>query len=320
MAKRRRRNPALAIFGANPARGVVIARGVRRVEYDSNERRDLGAAAGRKDRAGPWRHDFSARDTDIVGLPNGSVMMRSRSGTPLWDRETFLDNPGRSRRAPPMARKKKRRPPKGYRTWKAYMNAIRPNGKRKRSTRRENMARRRKSSRRRRRSNAGVRIVHVHQAPRRKGGRRRYRRNPGGGLRGLTGFVLEAGKRSVGVLGGKVVARAVPQLIGLTPTGLPGLLVQTAIGLGAAVAVRQFVSPELALNVATGALVAAEESFIRGMNMPVVSPALSDAGELYAFAGYAQPEQIGDGGMGVYTPEGIGNADSEDNRGRLMVM
>lgn len=323
MARKRRQNPALAIFG-NP-RGVVIARGVRRLEYDVNERRDLGGAARSKDRHGPWRHDFLARDTEIVGLPNGKVQLQSRSGTPLWDRETFLDNPGRSRRAPTMARKSKRRPPKGYRTWKAYMDAIRPNKSRKRSQRRENpMARRRKSSRRRRRkSNPGVRIVHVHQGARssRRRRSRRHRRNPGG-LRGITGFLMQAGKDSLGVLGGKVVSRGVPQLLGIQPTGLPGLLVQTAFGLGAALAVRQFVSPSIALSMATGALLNAEESLVRGAGVPVASAALSDAAELYSFAGYAQPAELPAGdGMGVYSPDQqIGEYDNGGEDRRMMVM
>ena len=31
-----------------------------------------------------WRHDFTAKDAVLIGLPNGDILIRSKSGKRLW--------------------------------------------------------------------------------------------------------------------------------------------------------------------------------------------------------------------------------------------
>ena len=60
---------------------VLVGKQVKAIEY-----LDV-AKAKREGVENPyrvWRHDFKVRDAILLGLPDGSVLIKSRSGKRLW--------------------------------------------------------------------------------------------------------------------------------------------------------------------------------------------------------------------------------------------
>lgn len=115
----------LTVF-ANPRRSkaAVLSQHVEQVRYRHAE-------------DGKWyKHDFDP-GASIELMRDGSARIRRKDGKPVWfddsldtkgDDVHFLIN------APRRRRKSTRRPPKGFRTWKAYMDSIRPKSKKKKSS------------------------------------------------------------------------------------------------------------------------------------------------------------------------------------------
>lgn len=200
----------------------------------------------------------------------------------------------------------KRKPPRGFKSWSAYMASIRPKsgrkpGPKRAKTRRPAMSRKRRKSRRR--SNPPrASFRRRRSSQRRRGGRRHLRRNPP--MRGIIGTLIDGVKGGAGVVAGKAISRAVPALIGIQPQGYLGLAVQAGVGVGAYMLADRFVGRENARNVLYGAFGGVIESAIRGWNIPVLSPALGDETELHAIAGYVHG----------YLPAGTDGAKS-NNRG-----
>jgi hypothetical protein len=204
--------------------------------------------------------------------------------------EYWLENrPRRSRTRRVRARRsstRKRRPPKGFRTWKAYMDSIRPGSKR--STGGKTMARRRRrrrravaaNPRRRRRSTRRVRRnppVFLANRRRRRHVRRRYRRNPS--VRGITGRVFGLGKTAAGIVAGKIVTRTirgyVPGVVGGTTMGL---LTEVAIATLIGMFGSRFLGSKIATDMAIGGYVSAIEGFVKATNVPFAAAALGDDG------------------------------------------
>lgn len=220
-------------------------------------------------------------------------------------RGKFTKNPGgtvaKRRKGTKRRASRKRKPPRGFRSWGAYMASIRPGGKsssgkkarkRRATTGGAGMSRKRRKSRRRRSNPPRA----THRRSSRRHGRRSFRRNPGGGFRGIIGTIMDGVKGGLGVVAGKAISRAVPALVGIQPTGYLGLGVQALVGVGAYMAADRFVGREPARTVLYGAFGGVIESIVRGWNVPVLSPALGDETELHAIAGYVHG----------YVPQGDG--------------
>ncbi len=58
----------------------IIARQVLAIEYIDKEK-SLAEGVNPND---IWRHDFKSSDVMILGLPDGSLLMKSKSGKRLW--------------------------------------------------------------------------------------------------------------------------------------------------------------------------------------------------------------------------------------------
>lgn len=89
------------------------------------------------------------------------------------------------------------------------------------------------------------------------------------------------GKLSSGLVGtgqalaGKVAVRAIPDAIGLQKSGNVGLAIQLVTALLVSAAADRFVSEEAGQFVLVGGLMSPVEELVKGLNIPVVSPALS---------------------------------------------
>lgn len=228
-------------------------------------------------------------------------------------------------------RKAKRRPPKGFRTWKAYMASIRPNPKggtvarrrRRRTTAAHRSTRRRRrrrnppavalaNPRRRRRHHVAARrrryTTHAFSAPRR---RRRYHRNPSFRARGILREVKSAFGLAIQIEAGKLGTRVVRNYIPGTQQ-YKGKPLGLAIELGTAVALGYVASmvggARLGANVLAGGVLATIESAIAQYRVPVLYDAVSDDGATMTVpaasasnvAGYVRD-------MGGYVPPGLGD-------------
>ena len=254
-------------------------------------------------------------------------------------RKTFwLVNKAPSRRRRRVAsgrRTAKRRPPLGFRTWKAYMDSIRPNKKggtvaRRRRRRRNAAATANPRRRRRRRRNPSTTVALAN--PRRRHRRRRNpvlanrrrrsyhrRRNPSFSVRGVMGQFIDASKTAAEIVGGKAVTRIIRARV--LPASKKGTFVQVAAELGIATAVGYGASAVLGrrigANLMAGGYVGAIEALVHQIGaLKPISDALSDDGnpstivvpasQAAAVAGYVQD-------LGGYVPpqlQGIQDNDS----------
>jgi hypothetical protein len=212
----------------------------------------------------------------------------------------WFDNPRKRRRSPSKRRKSKRRPPKGFRSWKAYMASIRPKGKHM-ARRKRGKSRKRSSPRRSRRRRARAVSITLRN-PRRHLRRYRRRHNPGFSARGIMGRVTQGAVDGIWIVGGKAVTNALPSLIGLAPTGALGLGVK-ALAAVAAGYVFGMISPNAGKLATASGFASIYEPFIVGMNLPLISPALADD---YQYAAY--PEVAG---VSSYPESGVGEDESD---------
>ena len=226
--------------------------------------------------------------------------------------------------------KAKRRPPLGFRTWKAYMDSIRPNKggsvAKRRRRRRRNTAAVNRPRRRRRRRNPGTSVALAN--PRRRYrrrrnpvalvNRRRRRRNPSFSVRGLVGEMKQAGVTAGQVIAGKVVTRIVRARV--LPDRFRGTYTQIAAELAIATAAGyasgMVLGPRAAANIMAGGYVGALESLIHQVKaLKFVSDAISDdsnpstimvpADKAAEVAGYVQ-------GLGGYVPPGLQGIQDRD--------
>lgn len=198
----------------------------------------------------------------------------------MYDRNTtWLTNPPRE--GATMATKK-RRPPKGYKSWKTYMASIRPNSP-KRKRRKAVMANRpkRKAAKARRRSTAVVLVNPAHRKRRHSA----RRRNPdfGAYVHEAVGMVLN------GAIGGAVIVatEASARLIRKRALGMPaGTLIAGGTELGitttAGILAHHFLPGNLGARAGQLIVDAGFASVMRAMvkqsSAPWVSDALADDG------------------------------------------
>ena len=152
--------------------------------------------------------------------------------------------------------------------------------------RRGSSKRRRRGSRRGSRRNLHV-IVGRRLNPRRG---RRYRRNPGRGrlsVRGLMRQATDGVQDALWIVGGKAVTNALPNLVGLSPVGALGIAVKAAAALGAGF-IFGFVSQNAAKLATAAGFAAIIEPIIKGLNIPIISPALAADDEYDSLSAYPQ--------------------------------
>lgn len=160
------------------------------------------------------------------------------------------------------------------------------------SARREPVATRARKRRKSTRRAAPVAKRRRRRASRAAAPRRKARRSSGGrakfSVRGLPGQIIEGVKDASAVLGGKTFVRTIharffPNLgikaDGTTSPVLP-LGLEIGLAIAAGVATEMFISREYGRFVLAGGLSAPIESFIKAANIPVISSALGDEGDL----------------------------------------
>jgi hypothetical protein len=187
-------------------------------------------------------------------------------GTPMT---IWIENPpARKRRTKATAaRKTKRKPPKGFRTWKAYMASIRPGAKRNSPKRKRKapVAARRKTTRKRttrRRATTTRR-------------RRTYRRNPPRGQ--LARQLTDGAMHAVSIVGGKAAVGIVSGLLPATlpSTGVGGMAVKAGTAIAVGLVAGQFLPRDVADYVLAGALSKPIEDQVVALGIPHISPALA---------------------------------------------
>lgn len=202
------------------------------------------------------------------------------------------------------ATRKKRQPPAGFSTWRAYMASIRPGAKRAAShSGGSTVARkrgRRKATTRTRRNPSRAAVHHP-----RKRSRRRARRNPPATLRNLPGFAMSAGAGALGVVGGKIIARKGRALTGQAAGSVFGMVAEAGIGIvaGALVASR---FPSAGHHIAVGGIVSPLEAMLTRVKLPLVGDALG-ADDYYLGYSEAVDQMSAGGGLAGYV-EGNGRS------------
>lgn len=193
---------------------------------------------------------------------------------------TFLNNPRGRKVARASSRKRrkatKRKPPKGFATWSAYMASIRPNSGGRTVAKRKRRSTRKAVTTRRRRRNPVATAKRVRR-------RSRYRRNPMGlnvnGIKNiLVGGVIDA---ALGV-GGKITTRLVRSKLGYDSVSAVGMAIEVGTGAALGIAAAKMLGADKARAIVQGAFMGPMESFIKSANLPFASAALGDEGD---FAG-----------------------------------
>lgn len=200
----------------------------------------------------------------------------------------WFDNPPRKKGNKRMARKLYGAAAKAHAKRMARIGGRRrSNPPRKRSKKRSYAATRYRSNPTRKRH-----PVKAHYAVSKRGKRyhvRRHLSNP----RGIMNFVLtgaiDATEVVLGKAGVRIVAGYLPASI--PQTGAVGLAIQVALATGLGFGAHKFVSPNAGKMVLAGGLSGVIESFIKSLNIPILSPALGDASSYYAVGAY--PSSVG---------------------------
>ncbi len=227
----------------------------------------------------------------------------------------WFDNPRKRRGSTSRRRKSRRRPPKGYKSWKSWSRAMRSRiGKKKGGSmarRRGKRRGKRRSSSRRHSRRSSRRSIHVVRHPvlvnrRRHRGYRR-RGNPRFSMRGVFSRATTAAVDGVWIVGGKAVTNALPALIGLSPTGILGLGIK-ALAAVASGYLFGFVSANAGKLAAASGFASIYEPYIKGLNLPILSPALA-ADDVYGYAAY--PDETDTLPMSAYPGGGGGVTEDE---------
>lgn len=225
----------------------------------------------------------------------------------------WFDNPRKRR-----TRKRKRKAPKGG--WKKYMaklRAMKGGKRRKRRSKRStggHMARRKRSHKKRinaprrrgRRSRARA-VVRINPRRRRNPARRHYRRhrNPRFSVGGVIARIKQGAVDGLWIVGGKAVTNALPSLIGLSPTGALGLAVKALSAVGAGYLFGMVSANAGKLATASG-FASIYEPYIKGLNLPIISPALADDDySAYPDVLASYPDELSS------YPQGVGDEDMD---------
>jgi hypothetical protein len=226
----------------------------------------------------------------------------------------FLINPrGKS------MRKKKRNPPKGFSSWKAYMASIRPGAKKKKRAR-PNPSGGSTVARKRKRRRTSVARRSSSSSSSRTTRRRRYRRNPPAVLRNLPAFAMGAAVGAVSATGGKILARKGRALVRQAPGTVLGMAAEALIGIAAgALIATKF--PTIGRDVALGGIQSPLESAISRMKLPVIGDALGADDYYLGFSDAVDSLNAGGGnGLGGYvgTGEALGDLGATDSGARYV--
>ena len=111
---------------------------------------------------------------------------------------------------------------------------------------------------------------------------------------------MDGAQDALWIVGGKAVTNAIPSLVGLSPVGATGIAVKALSALGAGF-IFGFVSQNAAKLATAAGFAAIIEPLVRGLNIPIISPALAADDGYDSLAAY--PEEVGS--LSAY-PQGVG--------------
>lgn len=189
---------------------------------------------------------------------------------------SYLANPP-GRKHAKRAHHKKRRPPTGWSSWKAYMAHIRGKRHGGHVVARANPPKRRTSARKgKRRSTRGRELLVIPLRARRNPAGRRHR--SGGFFADQLGNAMHVGIAATAAIGGELGARGIR---GLVTKEAPGTVVASAVEIGVALVggeLLRFVNPTLGEFFAVGGVMAPLRSVLQGLAIPWVSSTLGDDG------------------------------------------
>lgn len=229
-----------------------------------------------------------------VLVPRGDVDGWEQRGATTW----LTNPPGAPTMSKRSSKKSKRRPPKGFRTWSAYMASIRPNGRKRKKRARARAARRASPSTpnggssmarrktRRRKSAARRRSVVVYRnrpVAKRRRARTRYHRNPGGVFGNAIALGVGGAVGGAAMLAGEMAARTVRGTLFGKPAGTiagAGIETLTGVVLGAGVEMvwRGEMGRQVARDVVAGVMASQYRTLLKQLNVPAINNALSDGG------------------------------------------
>lgn len=185
------------------------------------------------------------------------------------------------KRAKTTARKTKRPPPRGFKTWAAYMASIRPNGGRKMATRKRRASSSPHKRRRRRSSSSRTAVVVARSNPPRR--RRHARRNPPFSIGGIVN------RATAGAVGGAVILAtevgtklARSRLLGMPAGTITAGLTEAGVGLGASVLGEKFVGPRVAQLIADATFASIFRTTVKQLGISAVNDVLSDTPKAFA--------------------------------------
>lgn len=194
----------------------------------------------------------------------------------------WFDNPPSKKGSKRMARKLYGAAAKAHAKRMARIGGRRrSNPSRKRSKKRSYAVTRYRSNPKKRHS------VKAHYAVSRRGKRyhvKRHFSNPRGIINFVMAGAIDATEVVLGKAGVRIVAGYLPASI--PQTGAVGLAIQVALATGLGFGAHKFVSPNAGKMVLAGGLSGVIESFIKSLNIPILSPALGDATSYYAVGAY----------------------------------
>jgi hypothetical protein len=111
---------------------------------------------------------------------------------------------------------------------------------------------------------------------------------------------MQAAQDGLWIVGGKIVTNAIPTLMGLSSTGAMGIGIKALSAIGAGI-LFDFISPNAGKLAAAAGFAAIYEPFIKGLNIPILSPALAADDDVY-FDAY--PDEVGS--LAAYPQSGVG--------------
>lgn len=76
--KRTKRKSSRARRARSNSKGVIIGDAASSLTYSGGQGKREGKMRG------PWKHVFESDDVQVIGRKDGSVLLRSKSGEPLW--------------------------------------------------------------------------------------------------------------------------------------------------------------------------------------------------------------------------------------------
>ncbi len=254
------------------------------LEETRYRKRDDGKYYAHEGSADLWLVETSGGQRGTLSLPRRGAGWTKDGGT-YWLTNSPHEATHMSKRTSSARRTKKRPPPRGFKTWAAYMASIRPGGKKMAKARKRGRKSTRKKTATRRRSSVVV-LANPHR-------RRRHRRNPPL-MKGLIGRLTNGAIGGTAIVVTKATARAIRSRAFSMPAGtLKAGAVELTISTAAGIVAAMFISPSVGQSIIDGGFANAIEQGVTGLKVPFIASALGDGGRSYVIRnGRALPRRL----------------------------